>query len=292
MTEEWTLSLGFGGIAGLLSGLLGIGGGVIIVPFLLWLFPRLGFSDESVMVMAVGTSLSTIVITSLSATLAQQKRGALDWGTTARLSPGILLGSMGGSMIAGYLPAVSLKLVFAGFLFYVAIDMLSKPAGSFVASKEVRQHPLLFMLAGLVIGALSSILGIGGGTLSVPFLIRQRFPIRSAVAISTACGFPLALAGTATYAALGWSRSDLPPASLGFIYLPAFACITLSSVLFAPLGVRLAYRWPSARLKRFLACILILIAGRMVWQLMPVIDRAVEHLFTSVSFWVRLASRG
>ena len=267
--EALSLSLGFGCIAGLLSGLFGIGGGVVIVPFLLWLFPRLGFVGQWIMVMAVATSLATIVITSLSATLAQHKRGTLDWGMVARLSPSLIVGSMAGSVIAGYLPVAWFKLGFAGFLFYIGGDLLVSRAVESGSGPSQRMHPLLAGTAGLGIGAFSSILGIGGGTLSMPFLIKQHFPIRSAVAISSACAFPIALAGTLTQAALGWSIADLPPGSLGFVYLPAFGCIALTGVLFAPLGVHLAHHWPVSRLKTLLGLALMVIAIRIVWQLLP-----------------------
>jgi len=258
------LYLAFGALAGILSGLFGIGGGVVIVPFLVWQLGLQGFAPELLMVVAVATSLATIVVTSLSAVYAHHRRGAVDWAAVGKLSPGILLGSVFGSVVAHHLPVQWFKLVFALFLLFVATRMLLKAKGD--ADGHWRRTAWLFGSAGLVIGAVSAILGIGGGTLSVPFLARCRVAMREAVAISAACGFPIALAGTATYWVLGQNHPGLPPESLGYVYLPAFAGIIPTSVLFAPLGAKLAHSLPTARLRRFFAMVLFAIGGKMLWQ--------------------------
>ncbi|MGZ8975797.1 sulfite exporter TauE/SafE family protein, partial [Methylomagnum sp.] len=182
MAEDLALYLGFGSLAGVLSGLFGIGGGVVIVPFLAWFFAGRGFPPESIMIMAVATSLATIAVTSVSAVHAHHRRGAVDWPTVFRLAPGILLGSVGGSVIADYLPAQWFKLIFALFLLYVAVRLL---LGSSTDGQRTRTPGVaLFGMAGVAIGTVSSLLGIGGGTLSVPFLLKCRYSIRHAVAIS------------------------------------------------------------------------------------------------------------
>jgi uncharacterized membrane protein YfcA len=264
MIGEWVLYLAFGSLAGILSGLFGIGGGVVIVPFLVWLFARQGFVGDSIMVMAVATSLATIIVTSISAVRAHHRRGAIHWGTVFRLAPGILAGSVGGSIIAHHLPVQWFKLIFALFLLYVAGRMLLD--GKMDQSAGRAPKAWLFALAGSLIGAVSAILGIGGGTLSVPFLVKCRYPIRNAVAISAACGFPIALAGTATYVALGWRGASLPAWSLGYVYLPAFVGIILTSVPFAPLGAYLAHHWPTARLRRIFAFVVAAVGGKLLWQ--------------------------
>jgi uncharacterized membrane protein YfcA len=264
MVEELALYLGFGSLAGVLSGLFGIGGGVVIVPFLVWFFSLRGFPPESVMIMAVATSLATIIVTSMSAVYAHHRRGAVHWRTVLRLAPGILAGSIMGSIIADYLPAQWFKLIFALFLLYVAGRLLlgSNADGAGARMPGAR----LFALAGAAIGAVSAVLGIGGGTLSVPFLVRCRYSIRNAVAISSACGFPIAVAGTSTYIVLGWQKASLPEWSLGYVYLPAFAGIILTSIPFAPLGAHLAHRLPTLKLRRVFALVVILVGSKLLWQ--------------------------
>lgn len=264
MWEELGLYLAFGSLAGVLSGLFGIGGGVVIVPFLVWFFSIRGFPPNSAMIMAVATSLATIVVTSVSAVYAHHRLGAVRWDTVSRLSPGILIGSVIGSIIADRLPAHWFKLIFALFLLYVAarllIDVKTKSDQSRTPSGW------LYSAAGLGIGAVSSILGIGGGTLSVPFLVRCHFPIRNAVAISSACGFPIAVAGSLTYIALGWEKPVLPAWSLGYVYLPAFAGIVATSILFAPLGAELAHRLPTRKLRRMFAIVVLIVGVKLFWQ--------------------------
>lgn len=262
MPEAFALYLFFGGLAGILSGLFGIGGGVLVVPFLVWRYSLEGFEPAWTMVMAVATSLATIVLTSVSAVYAHHRRGAVDWPTVARLSPGLLAGSALGGVLAAHLPAAWLKLIFALFLLFVAVRMLTVQKSE---TGGTRPGKWLLATAGLTIGAASAILGIGGGTLSVPFLAKCRFSMREAVAISSAGGFPIALAGSASYIALGWSNGALPVGSLGYVYLPAFFALVVGSVAFAPLGAELAHRWPARRLKRAFGWVLAATGGKMLW---------------------------
>jgi len=264
MSESFLLYLAFGCLAGLSSGLFGIGGGVVIVPFLVWLFTEQGFASDAIMVMAVATSLATIVLTSASAVYAHHRMGAIDWPTVRRLSPGILAGSALGAIVANRLPVPLFKLIFAVFLLFVAMRMFS--AGRADGRKNLRPGSGLLSVAGLLIGSASAILGIGGGTLSVPLLVRCRFPMRNAVAISSACGFPIAMAGSASYLVLGWDHPALPAASLGYIYLPALGGIAASSFLFAPIGAKLAHWLPGAKLKRSFALVLLAVGIKLLWQ--------------------------
>jgi len=204
------------------------------------------------------------VVTSLSAVYAHHRRGAVDWNVVGRLSPGILLGSVLGGVVAHHLPVQWFKLIFALFLLFVATRMLL--GGKEAAGKGWQRTGWLLGPTGLVIGAVSAILGIGGGTLSVPFLVKCRYAMKEAVAISSACGFPIAVAGTATYLILGWKHPGLPPETWGYIHLPAFAGIILTSVGFAPLGAKLAHSLPTAKLKRFFSLVLFAIGGKMLWQ--------------------------
>jgi uncharacterized membrane protein YfcA len=245
MLEALSLYLAFGALAGILSGMFGIGGGVVIVPFLAWELGRLEFPPQAIMVIAVATSLATIVFTSISAVMAHHRRGAVLWRTVASLSPGILAGAVIGSVIADRLPVLVFKLIFACFLFFVAFRMLISRHHS--ESHASKTGAWIDGLAGLVIGSVSAILGIGGGTLTVPFLVKRQHAMTNAVAISSACGFPIALAGAASYIVLGINRPDLPEYCLGYIYLPAFAGIVFTSFLFAPMGATLAHRLPVRR---------------------------------------------
>jgi uncharacterized protein len=269
MFETLVFYLIFGGLAGVLSGLFGIGGGVVLVPFLIWAFTASNFPADQVMVMAVATSLATIILTSLASTFAHHRRGAVDWFAALYLAPGLMAGSAVGSVIADQLPVALFKLIFSVFLIGIAIRLgytAKSQSGPFWSA-----GPVLMTSAGTLIGALSAIVGIGGGSLSVPFLNRCGFDMRSAVGTSSACGFPIAAAGTASYVLLGLQKSGLPGESLGYVHIPAFLGIVATSILFAPLGARLAHWLPTVRLKRWFAILLLVIGLKMLWQSIPVL---------------------
>lgn len=263
MLQTLVLYLGFGCLAGLLSGLFGIGGGIVIVPFLMWQLAREGFPGDLIPITAIATSLATIVVTSFSSVYAHHRRGAVSWPLAMRIAPGILAGTLLGSVLADHLPVIVLKLSFALFLLAVAMRMLLTEAGA--AARPWRLGVLRLTGAGAAIGMLSAIVGIGGGTLSVPLFTRLGFNMREAVATSSACGFPIAAAGSASYILLGWQQPALPAGSLGYVYLPALAGIVVSSVLLAPLGARLAHQLPTGRLKKLFALAILVIGGRMLW---------------------------
>jgi uncharacterized membrane protein YfcA len=256
--------LSVGAIAGVLAGLLGVGGGLIIVPMLIFCFTRLGLPHESMMHLALGTSLASIAFTSVSSFMAHHKRGAVVWVAVRRIVPGILVGTFCGTFIASQLSTAWLKGFFSVFLGYVAVQMLldKKPAPS-------RELPGMLGMSGVgsVIGLVSSLVGIGGGTLSVPFLLWCNLTGHRAIGTSAAIGFPIAIAGSLGYLVNGWQAESLPPGAVGYVYLPALACIVSASVLTAPLGVRLAHRLPVTRLKRIFAVLLIVVGVRMVLSL-------------------------
>ncbi len=263
MLPELGLLFFFGAIAGVLSGLLGIGGGIVIVPFLVWHFAALGFQEDLIMVMAVGSSLTTILFTALSSSWAHHRRGMIDWSTVKRLSPGLLIGSSFGAMAANLLPTLWFKMIFGGFLLIVAYRMVRKPQTESL-KKTHQRRPQGHQ--GIVIGGLSSLLGIGGGTLSVPYLMHCGIPLHRAIGTSAALGFPIALAGSVTYVALGLDRITLPPGSLGLIYFPAVLGISLTSVPFAPLGAALAHRWPTKNLRTLFAILLAFGGMKLLYQ--------------------------
>jgi uncharacterized protein len=255
------LYLVLGAAAGLIAGLFGIGGGIILVPFLSWIYSNQGMPTSLVMLAAISTSLSTIILTSLSSVNAHHKRGAIKWDIVLNLAPAILVGSLIGTLIAQQLETRMLKTIFGVFLVVVSIQtgfQIKPKKQTLVLSKW------LGAAAGALIGAFSSLLGIGGGTLTVPLLMKCQQPIRNAVAISSACGLPIAVAGTIGYIILGWNIPGRPAWSLGYIYAPAFIGIVTSSVLFAPLGAKLAHSLPTDQLKRLFAIFIFVVGCKLL----------------------------
>jgi len=247
--------------SGLLAGLLGLGGGVVIVPSLILVFGRLGFSPEWIAHLAVGTSLATIISIGGASTLAHQRRGAVRWELVWRLAPGIVLGAWAGAAIAGLLPQEWLQRLFGVFLIYVGVRMLLPRAEIHGASAP---GPLGLTLMGAGIGTLSAIVGIGGGTLTVPYLARIGLTMRQAVASSSACGIPIAVAGAIGFMVTGWGKEGLPEMSTGFVYWPAAIGILVTSMPMAPMGARLAHSLPLPVLTRIFGVLLLLVALRLL----------------------------
>jgi hypothetical protein len=258
---EITLYLFTGAVAGLSAGLLGIGGGLIIVPILFFIFSSQAVPAAHVMHMALATSLATIVITSLSSARAHHKRGAVLWPLVISLSPGIIIGAWLGAMLASSLASDILKPVFGVFELLVAIHLLINYKPDTHSSSI---STATSTIGGVVIGGVSSTVGIGGGTLTVPFLLWHNISIRNAVASSAACGFPIAVAGTAAYIVSGWNTAGLPAYSLGYVNLPAFAVIIVTSIIAAPAGAALAHKLPEKTLRLFFALCLLALAIRML----------------------------
>ena len=247
--------------AGLVAGLLGVGGGLIIVPALVLLLGLQGIEPVHIVHIAVGTSLATIVVTSISSSWAHHRHGAVQWPVFARLSPGIVIGALIGAVIADYMSATILRRVFGVFELLVALQMITgaRPA----AHRAVPGTAGLFG-AGGIIGSISSVVGIGGGTITVPFLVWCNVSMREAVATSAACGLPIAIAGATGFVITGWNETGLPDGASGYIYWPAFIGIVFMSSLFAPLGARLAHRLRVASLKKIFALLLCVLGIRML----------------------------
>lgn len=256
--------VGLGLAVGFLAGLLGVGGGLIIVPVLIMQFHAQGLAVGMEPQLALGTSLATIMFTAFSSVRAHHRHGAVAWPLVRRISVGAVVGTLVGAMLAAHVPAVVLKVFFVVFLFYAAVQMWLdfKPAPH-------RQPPGVAnaSVAGGVIGAVSSWVGIGGGTLSVPYMLWHNVPIHRAIATSSAIGFPIAFAGTAGYILGGYNMAGLPAGSFGFVYLPALVGIAAGSVLTAPLGARTTHRLPVRRLKRIFALLLLILGVRMALTL-------------------------
>ena len=253
--------LGLGSVVGILAGLLGVGGGLIIVPMVVFTLTWQGVPSQHLMHLALGTSLGSIIFTSVSSAWAHHQRGAVHWDVVRRIVLGILTGTFLGSCLASRMSTNLLKGVFVAFLYYMAFQMLAD-----MKPKPTRglPGPLGMFGVGNGIGAVSSLVGIGGGTLSVPFMVWCNLTVHEAIGTSAAIGFPIAIAGTIGYIVNGLNVSGLPPYCLGYVYLPALAGIVAASVLTAPLGVRLAHSLPVAKLKRVFALLLFIMGTKML----------------------------
>lgn len=260
MSELVTYLL-LGGFAGLTAGLLGVGGGIVVVPALVLAFRHQGIADQVLMHMALGTSLATVVITSSSAVRAHHRRGAVLWALVRRLAPALLVGALAGSWLADEISGRWLTRLFGGLALAVSVQMLLSTQPP--ARQRLRGAPET-VTVGLGIGLVSALTGIGGGSLMVPYFIWNGAPPPQAVATSSACGLPIALAGVAGFIATGYGNAALPAGSFGYVHLPAFAGIVACSVLVAPLGAHLAHRLPAARLKKVFALFLGVVAVQML----------------------------
>jgi uncharacterized membrane protein YfcA len=260
----WLIYAALGALAGILAGLLGVGGGIIIVPTLIYLFTAQHFPPPFILHMALGTSLASIMFTSISSLRAHHGREAVNWQAFRRITPGILIGTFLGSWVAAQLSTRFLKGFFVLFLYYVSLQMLLNIRP--IPSRRLPGAAGMFG-AGSLIGGISSLVGIGGGSMSVPFLVWCNITMHNAIGTSAAIGFPIALAGTAGYVVNGLAVKSLPPLSLGFVFLPALAGVSLASILTAPLGARLAHSLPVGKLKKFFAALLLVMGTKMLSEL-------------------------
>ena len=225
---EILIYLTTGAAAGLLAGLLGVGGGLFIVPVLLFVLPRVGVDTPHLMTVCVATSLGTIVITSLSSIIAHHKHQAILWPVFRQLLPGIVVGSLIGAYVADWVSEQVLTHLFAVSVIVIALRMLFK----FQTTSQAQLPGFAVLsLAGSFIGGLSTMIGIGGGALSVPILKYWQIPMAKAVATSAACGLPIAIAGTLGFIVIGFKQPDLPSYSSGYVYWPAVLGIVSSSFL-------------------------------------------------------------
>jgi uncharacterized membrane protein YfcA len=243
---------------GFLAGLLGIGGAMVMVPFLTIILTHRGFPPEYTVKMAVATSLATIAFTSLSSMRAHHQRGAVLWPVVKTFAPGILVGSILGAQIAHLLPGKMLGVLFAVFVSFSATQMFMnrKPKPS-----RTLPGPLAMFGVGNVIGLLSALVGAGGAFVSVPFMTWCNVKIHDAVGTSSALGFPIAVAGTAGYIYAGMGLPQMPPGSVGYLYLPGLFIISAASMLMAPLGARTAHRMDIQPLKKVFAVVLYCLAA-------------------------------
>jgi uncharacterized membrane protein YfcA len=249
---------------GFLAGLLGIGGGMILVPFVSAILDARGVAPELAVKMAIATSMATIVFTSISSVRAHHQKGAVRWDIVQRLAPGIVLGAMLASLgVFALLKGATLYFIFGAFVTFSAWQMYldRKPPATRQLPGTAGQFG-----AGGVIGFLSGLVGAGGGFISVPFLIWNNVAIHNAVATSAALGFPIALANGVGYVISGHNLTGLPPHSFGYLWLPALAVIASCSVLMAPAGAKAAHALPVSKLKRAFSLVLIVLATYMLYK--------------------------
>lgn len=252
-----------GTFSGFIAGLLGVGGGMIIVPFLTAIFTWQGLvAPEYIVHSAIATAMATIVFTSLSSMRAHHKRGGVIWSIVLQFTPGIIIGGfLSGTVIFRWLDMAWLSLVFALFVYYSAYNMLrnKKP-------KPSRQLPGPLGMAGMgvVIGLISGIVGAGGGFLSVPFMVWSNVPIKNAVSTSAAIGFPIAVSNSIAYIIGGWSLLGVSDGMIGYLYWPALLVLILMSTIFAPIGAKYAHSLPVDKLKKIFACLLFVVATLML----------------------------
>jgi len=249
-----------GSLAGFLAGLLGVGGGVVLVPILVWLFHTNQIvASDNLMQVVIGTTLATIVITSIASITAHHRHQAIIWNIVWQLTPGIIIGALCGAFIANVLPSEFLYNFFAIFILLVAIQLVFN---IYPAKHRRLPNKLIITTVGAIIGSVSSLVGIGGGSMTVPFLVWYNISVRNAIATSAACGFPIALAGTFGFIIIGWQYTET--AHFGYIYWPALVGIAPTSLLFAPLGAKVAHTISTTILKRFFAVFLVIVGCKML----------------------------
>jgi len=267
MTEmEWVLAyLVLGATAGFLAGLFGVGGGLVLVPVLLFLFEAQHFPAEYAMHLALGTSMATILFTSFASMRKHHQHGAVNWRVVRNITPGILLGAALGALLAASIPTRGLGIFFTLFVYFAAAQILldKRPEPS-------RQLPGMagMTAVGTFTGWISSLVSIGGGTIVVPFLIWCNVPLRHAIGTSAAIGFPIAVGGTLGYIATGMSLPALPAPNLGFVYLPALFWVALASVTTAPLGAMTAHHMKVGLLRKLFAVLLLVLATKMLLKVL------------------------
>lgn len=246
-----------GCFSGFVAGLFGIGGGMVIVPILIFSFKAQHLHPTIITHLAIGTSLACIIVTSLSAVWAQHKRGAVLWPVVKKMALGLFGGSVVGAQIAHLIPARQLEIIIGLFALLTAAQMFSGWRG------KLGHIPLPKTIglgvAGSGIGAASAIFGIGGGTFTVPYLTLHGVAMTQAIASASACGLPIALGGAVGFMWTGWHDINLPKEAWGFVHLPAFFGISITSLFLAKLGVKMAHQLPAATLKKLFAGLLVIV---------------------------------
>jgi len=264
VTEWWPAYLAIGAAVGFLAGLLGVGGGMVTVPMLVFVFTAKGFPAHHLMHLSLATAMATIPFTSASSVSAHHVRGGVDWRVVRGMLPGLAAGALLGALVAGAVPSRPLAIFFTAFVFYAASNMFFD-----VRTKATRQLPGNFGLgiAGAVVSFLASFLAAGAAFMTIPFMTWCNVPLKRAIGTAAALGFPLSLASSAGYVYAGWRVPGLPPGSFGFIYLPALGLIVAMSILTAPWGARVSHALPVRKLRMVFGLLLFALALHMLASL-------------------------
>lgn len=262
---EWLAYLLLGATAGLLGGLFGIGGGTVLVPVLLFLFDAQHFPIEHAMHLALGTSMATILFTALASLHKHHQHGAVNWPVVRTITPGILIGTGLGTLLASSISANFLGIFFALFVYCAAAQILFD-----IRPPATRQLPgdTVIRLFGVFAGALSSLVSIGGGTVVVPFLLWNNLTLRNAIGTSAAISFPVAVGGTFGYIVTGIGAEGLPAHSFGFVYLPCLLWTATASVITAPLGAKATHHLNTGLLRKLFAVLLLVLATKLLFKVL------------------------
>ena len=262
--EWWLIYLLMGLFVGFFAGLLGIGGGLILVTLMVYLFTLQGFPADRLLHLALGTSITSIVFTSISSLRAHHKHGAVRWDILRTAVPGLVVGTLLGTVVADQLKSKYLAIFFVIFVYYSAVQMFAN-----VKPKPTRQLPGkgAMTVVAVIVGIVSSLVGVGGGVMTIPLMSLCNVPMRQAIGTSAALGLPIALAGTVGFIVMGLGKDHLPALSLGYVYLPALAGIVIGTFVTVPWGAKMAHIMPVTRLKQIFAVILFILATRMLWSL-------------------------
>jgi len=261
MFEWWWAYLALGAFVGFFAGLLGIGGGAAMVPVLAFIYAAKGFDAGQVVHLALGTSMATILFTSVSSVRAHHGHGAVNWAMVKRMAPGIILGTFGGALLASVLDVRLLSVVFTLLIYYISAQMFfgKKPEAGALPISTTGLN-----ISSALIGVISSLTATGGAALVVAWLVKRGIRVHEAIGTAAAIGWPLAAAGTAGYVITGLRQPALPDSSAGFVFLPGLAGIVIASMLLAPLGAKLAHRTPGPLLKKIFAAVLFTLATKML----------------------------
>ncbi|ELA09460.1 hypothetical protein MOMA_03620 [Moraxella macacae 0408225] len=256
-----------GAFAGVCAGLFGVGGGLIIVPVLMAIFTAYGYSPDVITHLAVGTSLATIIVTSISSMQSHHKRGGVRWDIWKNMSIGLVVGSVFGAWIADLLKGEILTALIACMAMLMGLKMFTAKKSDTASTRTLPNAPIQMGVGGLI-GSASAIFGIGGGSFTVPFLSRFGLDMKQAVGTSSACGLPIAIAGALGFMFFGRDVTGLPPDAIGFVHITAFVCISLMSFMFAKIGAKLAHQLPASTLKRMFGVLLVIVGIKMLWGIL------------------------
>lgn len=262
--DWWIVYLLMGLFVGFFAGLLGIGGGLILVTLMVYMFTVQEFPADRLLHLALGTSIASIVFTSISSLRAHHKHGAVRWDILRIAVPGLIAGTLFGTFVADQMKSKYLAIFFVIFVYYSAVQMFAN-----VKPKPTRQLPgkIGMTVVAIIVGIVSSLVGVGGGVMTIPLMSLCNVPMRQTIGTSAALGLPIAIAGTVGFIVTGLGKDHLPPLTVGYVYLPALVGIVIGTFVTVPWGAKAAHTLPVTTLKKIFAVILFILATKMLWSL-------------------------